>query len=119
MPQKTSEKLIKEKQKGREVQFLRMDNAGESKALETLINETDNSLAAQIEHTARSTPQQNSPMEQAFKTTHGKAKALFSAANVPMKTRCMLFPHWIKTVSKLDNLCVVEFNRQKRADMSA
>ena len=42
------------------MQFLRMDNAGENKALETLANKADNNLDTKIEHAARNTPQQNS-----------------------------------------------------------
>ena len=89
-----------------------MDDSGENKALETLINKTDTNIDINIEYPERNTPQQNSPAEQAFNTTCGKA---FSAENVPTKTRHTMFPHWIKTVSNLDNLCIVEFKGRKKS----
>ena len=55
-------------------------------------------------------PQQNSPADKDFKTACVKAKASFVTANALMKTSHIAFPHWIKTASNLDNLCIVDFN---------
>ena len=49
-----------------------MDNAGENKLLEQYINKLNNELDISAEYTARKTPQQNLPAEQAFKTIYGK-----------------------------------------------
>ena len=48
MPPKTSEILLKEKQKGRKVQFMRMENVGENKALETLMNKANDNLGMKM-----------------------------------------------------------------------
>ena len=107
------EKLVKEKQQEREVKYLRMDNASKNKLLEQYINKVDNGLDITVEYTARNTFQQNSPVEQAFLIIYSKAKVSFSKANVPMEVRYKVFSYWIKTVLKLENLCIVKYNYKR------
>ena len=107
--------LNKERLAGRGVRYLRMDNAGENKTLERALDSPNNDMDVKIEYTSRKTPQQNSPVEQGFKTLYGRAKSAFYAASVPMAVRYLIFPEWIKIVTAYDNLCVTKLNGIERS----
>ena len=56
MPANIIEKLVKEKQQGREVKYLRMGNIRENKLLEQYINKVGNGLDITVEYVARNRP---------------------------------------------------------------
>ena len=104
MPKDMTQYFMKEKQQGRTIKYLRIDNAG------VHANKVESGLDIIVEYTTRDTPQQNLPSEQILKTIYGKAKASLSKASVPMSIRYKVFPFWITTVAKLEHLCVVKYN---------
>jgi hypothetical protein len=63
-----------------------------------------------VEWTARDTPQQNSPVEVAFSTLSGRARAMLQDANIPKELRKILMPEAIKTATYLDGLIPQEID---------
>jgi transposase InsO family protein len=55
------------------VKYIRCDNAGENSSRETLLHKEG--LGITFEYSARSTPQQNGKVEQAFATLYGRMRA--------------------------------------------
>ena len=86
------------------VQYLRMDNAGENKALEKAMNGKDWKLNITPEYTARNSPQQNHLAEIAIAVIGNKARAMMIASNIPMVIRYKLARKAIETATKLDGL---------------
>jgi hypothetical protein len=83
MVEPTAVILNKMEQQGRGLKYLRMDNAGETKALSQRLKSHDWKLPFTVEFTARDAPQQNSPVEVASSTLSGRVRAMMSHANVP------------------------------------
>lgn len=94
--------------RGKPVKILRMDNAGENKALEKSMSSSEWKFGTKIEYTARGTPQQNSMAEQKFASLARRTRALLNDANVPRKYRWLLFPEAAKTATELDWLLAKE-----------
>jgi hypothetical protein len=90
--------------------FLRMDNAGENKLLADRNRHSDWKLPIVVEWTARDTPQQNSPVEVAFSTLSGRARAMLNDANIPKELRKVLMPEASKTATYLDGLIPLEID---------
>lgn len=96
------------KEVGIPVRVIRMDNAGENKALVERLRSAEWQLTdIKVEYTARSTPQQNSLAERAFANIASRARALLNAANIPREWRWVLFPEAAQTITKLNWLQVI------------
>ncbi len=98
------------KLQGKPVKYLRMDNAGENKALEQAMNGKDWKLNIWPEYTARDTPQQNHLAELSIASIAAKARALMNDANVPLSVRRIVGKKAIKTATDLDGLVVTTRN---------
>ena len=68
--------------KGKIIQRLRMDGAGENQLLEKTLNSSDWKEYPDIEYTARNTPQQNGQAEVAIFAFANRCRSLMAAANV-------------------------------------
>lgn len=87
---------------GKQVKYIRCDNAGENIALKNRID--DDGLNIEFEFTARETPQQNGKVERAFATLYGRMRAMMLNAKW---SQDMKQKHWIEaasTATKLDNM---------------
>ena len=67
--------------------IIRQDNAGKNKKLIALAHSKEWKLNTAFENTARKTPQQNSKAETGFTVIAAKARAMLSAAQVPIEER--------------------------------
>ena len=101
------EALHRWKDRGKPVQIIRQDNAGENKALQSRVQSVDWKMTIAFEYTAPFTPQQNSLVERAFAEIASKARTMLNAANVPLEYRWKLFPEAAITATKLDWLTVI------------
>ena len=110
MVEPTCEELFKWKQMGKEVQFLRMDNAGENLKLEQRLRSKDWKLYPTIEYTARSTPQHNHKAEVAIATIVKRGRAMMIEANVPEEMRYVIQHKAMETAGKLDGLIMKNIN---------
>ena len=93
--------------KGYTVKYLRMDNAGENKLLESRMKSAQWKLAITPEYTARHTPQQNHLVELGFYTIANRARAMMAAARIPLKLRYKVARDCLKTATQLDGLMVI------------
>ena len=110
MVEPTCEKLNLWKDAKIPVTYLRMDNAGENKALHTRMNSVDWKLNIKPEYTARDTPQQNSLAESAFRTLWNNGRALMYCANLPEKQRYLLATFALTTATMLNWLQIITLN---------
>ena len=104
MVEPTCAQLSKWKAAGFPVQFIRMDNAGENKALEQAMNGKDWQLNITPEYTARNSPQQNHLAEVGIAVIGNKARAMMISSNIPMVVRYKLARKAVETATKLDGL---------------
>jgi len=81
----TAERFYSWKANGIPVTYLRMDNAGENKALQARVNSVDWKLNIKVEYTAPNTPQENSLAESGFRTLYCNGRAMAFAAHLPVK----------------------------------
>jgi hypothetical protein len=110
MVEQTCEEFYKSKQMGKEVQFLRMDNAGENRKLAQRLQSTDWKLCPTIEYTARETPQHNHKAEVAIATIVKQGRAMMIEANLP-EEKCYIIQYKaMETAAKLDGLIVKDLN---------
>ena len=86
---------------------LRMDNAGENKALLKRANSSDWKLDLEAEYTARYTPQQNNLVEIGLYVIAGKGRAMYYRANCPIYERYRLAPELFRTSTMLDWLTII------------
>ena len=100
-------RMHRAKKSGRPVLYLRQDNAGENLKLAARCKSADWKLNPKVEYTAKKTPQQNSRAETSFATIAARARAMMSAANVPIVERYKLFQEAANTATKLDWLNVI------------
>ena len=91
---------------GFNVRYIRCDNAGENKLMQTEANGPVWKMGLAFEFTARDTPQHNHLVERGFYTISSKAKALMVDANIPMDMRYVLFRTAVITATYLDGLIV-------------
>jgi hypothetical protein len=75
------------KQGGNIAKYIRCDNAGENRSLQTRANGVDWKLNITFEYTLRHTPQHNHLAELALASIASKGRAIISAANIPKKIR--------------------------------
>ena len=109
MVEPTVQQLHRWKQAGVGIDVLRMDSAGENKALQQMCESAAWKLPITFEYTGKATPQQNSPAEVSFAVLGGRGRAMMSAANVPEDMRYLFFPHVTETATKVDGLMVIEW----------
>ena len=109
MIEKTCEKLKHWQQHNLGVDIVRMDNAKENKKLKARIESAEWQLPAEVEFTARATPQQNSAVETGFAVIADRSRAMMVAAKVPKEWRRKLFPFAANTATDLDGLLAVEW----------
>ena len=96
------------KSAGKPVGIVRCDNAGENKALKTRCDSADWKLGIDFEFTARSTPQQNSPVEVGFATIGKRGRAMMIAANISYAMRFKLYREAYECATMLDGLVVID-----------
>ena len=95
---------------GKPVGIVRCDNAGENKALKTRSDSADWKLEIDFEFTARSTPQQNSPVEVGFATIGKRGRAMMIAANISYAMRFKLYREAYECATMLDGLVVIDLD---------
>jgi hypothetical protein len=83
MAEPTCEQFQKWKSNGCNVNFLRMDNAGEHVLLKQRCESKDWKFNVDYEFSARDAPQQNSLAEVGFATCANRGRAMMARANVP------------------------------------
>jgi len=107
MVEATCEQLFKWKQNGKEVKFIRLDNAGENKLLKTRADSSDWKLGIEFEFTGRDTPQRNHLAEVSFAVVASRGRAMMHRANVPLAIRYKVWKEAFKTATLLDGLVVI------------
>jgi hypothetical protein len=68
---------------GRPVKYVRCDNAGENKALETMSKKGVWQLALVFEYTASRTPEMNWLVEKRFDTIFNRTRSMFNYSHMP------------------------------------
>ena len=96
--------FYKWKEQGKQVTFVRCDNAGENLSLEKTANGEKWRMNITFEFTARVTPQQNSLVETGFAYILNKSRTMMIDANVPYLQRYKIVQEAIITATKLDGL---------------
>ena len=115
MVEPTCEKLYQLIEAGKEIKYLRMDNAGENLLLEKQLKSNTWKLGAiVIEYTARNTPQQNNLAELGFAHLANYGRALMVRANVPLKERYRFFTKAFQTATLLDGFAIIEIDGVKK-----
>ena len=107
MIEPTCVQFKKWQQAGMPVKNVRMDNAGENIALQTMTEAKEWQFGINFEYTARDTPQQNSLAEVGFASLASKGRALLHRANVPLDMRYKLWKAAFKTATLLDGLASI------------
>jgi hypothetical protein len=107
MAEPTCELFQRWKDVGREVRYLRMDNAGENKLWQSRCDSPDWKFRIQPEYTASYTPQQNHLAELGFTIILNRGRAMMAHANVPLEVRYKIWRHAFKTATLLDGLTVI------------
>ena len=105
--------INKLKKKDVTTKVIRFDNAGENKSLEKVKYGKDYQMAIHFEHTARATPQQNSPVETGLSYTLNKAKAMMIDANMQCLVRHNIVQEAIITLTKHDGLEIITIKGKK------
>ena len=100
--------------RGAQVKYLRQDNAGENLKIQARCKSADWKLPVEIEYTAKDTPQQNSMSETSFSSMAAQARAMMTAANVPMIERYRLFQEAANHLTKLGWLTVIIIGRERK-----
>ena len=104
----TCELFQKRSDKGRRVDHVRCDDAGENKFLKKRLASVDWKLGAMFEHTPRDTPQLSRGSELKLFHLPSKARAMMGAGSVPKKHRFRTFVLAIEMASVLDWLVLVK-----------
>jgi hypothetical protein len=112
MAEPTCELFHRWKNAGREVQFLRMNNAGENLLLQQRCESADWKFNIKCEFTAAMTPQQNHLAELGFAILANRGRALMARANVPMVIRYKIWREAFRTATMLDGLTVATTDGQ-------
>jgi hypothetical protein len=111
MPGKVIELINKLKQENKYkvshiVRFIRCDDGGENKVLETQCNEKG--LGVTFEYTGPGSPQYNGRAERKFPTLYGRVRTMLNAAGVPENIRNGVWAEAAKTATEIENLIVTE-----------
>ena len=110
MVEPTCELLHRWKQAGKAVKYMRLDDGGENKALQTRALSEAWKLDIEFEFTGRDTPQRNHLAELGFAILANRGRAILGRANVPTKVRHLLWREAFKTATLLDGLQVIELD---------
>lgn len=102
--------LDKWRQNGKPVKFIRLDNAGENKGLQSRSISSDWKLNIEYEFTASDTPQQNHLAELGFAVLANRGRAMMYAANIPKDIRRLVFREAFQTATLLDGLVPIILN---------
>ena len=93
-----------------QVEYLRMDNAGENKVLEQQANLANWKLGLKYKYVAPETPQHNHLAELALTSITNKGRTFMAAVNVPSAMRYAQGPKAFQYATKTDGLCMVNVN---------
>jgi hypothetical protein len=104
MAEPTCDLFQRWKDVGREVRYLRMDNAGKNKLLQSCCESADWKFNPNIR---RDTPQQNHLAELGFAILSNRGRAMMARANVPLEVRYKIWRHAFKTATLFEGLTVV------------
>jgi hypothetical protein len=107
MAEPTCELFQRWKDVGREVRYLRMDNAGENKLLQSRCESANWKSRIQPEYTASYTPQQNHLAELGFAVLSNRGRAMMAQANGPLEVWYKIWRHAFKRATLLDGLTVI------------
>jgi hypothetical protein len=110
MVEPTCEQFVRWKQTQKPVTYLRLDNAGENKLLQSQCDSKDWKLGIKCEFTARDTPQQNSLAEVSLATIANCERSMMARANIPYKIRFRLWSEAFKVATLLDGLTPIEID---------
>lgn len=108
MVEPTCEEFQKWKSSGCNVNFLRMDNAGEKALLKQRCESKDWKFNIDFEFTARDTSQQNNLAEVGFVACANRGRAMMARANVPEIIRHKMWSAAFKTATLLGGLLPTE-----------
>jgi len=89
------------------MKYIRIDNAGENRLLETRGKSKDWQFNWQVEYIPRDIPQHNHMAEPGLATLGNKGRALLVRANVPWKYPYHLYHEAFKTATELDGLVMI------------
>lgn len=84
------------------LKFIRCDNSGENKSLQTLCEEEQ--LNIKFEFTSHKTPQQNGVVERAFATLYGRVRSMLNHAKLRGNLRTLFWSECANTSTKLQNM---------------
>ena len=98
---------------GKQVKFIRCDNAGENKILEATCKKE--SLGIIFEFTAPGTPQQNGMVERAFATLYGSMRAMMKTAGLTQVQKNELWAECANTATDLNNIVLNNRNTPYQA----
>jgi hypothetical protein len=107
MAEPTCELFQRWKDVGKEVRYLRIDNAGENKLLQSCCESAGWKFRIQPGYTASYTSQQNHLAELGFTILSNRGRAMMARANVPLEVRYKIWRHAFKTATLLDGLTVI------------
>ena len=88
---------------GKQVQYIRMDNAGENKKFQELAKTNEYACKIHFEFTSPGTPQQNGVVERAFPTLMGRVRAMMNQAGFNTKVRKILWAECVRTATMMEN----------------
>jgi hypothetical protein len=114
LPEKACQAIRDLKQKGINVKYVRLDNAGENVAFSQLANGKEWNMQLTFEFTGARTLQQNYLVEVGFATLWGRLRAVFDAAMVPEEEKYKLIREGIHHLTFLDRLIIKEVQGEKK-----
>jgi hypothetical protein len=111
MPDKVIELIAKLKQDNKYnvthiVRYVRCDDAGENRTLESKCNEKG--IGITFEYTGPGSPQFNGRVERKFPTLYARVRTMLNAAGVPKHIREGVWAEAAKTATVIENLIVTE-----------
>jgi hypothetical protein len=98
--------LRKMASRGTPVKFIRCDNAGENKDLQTKCAKSNDLNTIQFEFTARNSPEFNGKIERKFAIIFGRIRVNYNAAGLTKKLRDKLWGEACMTAIDVENLLV-------------
>jgi hypothetical protein len=100
-------------QYGKTVKFIRLDDSGENKALESLCQKEG--LGIQFEFTGPGTPQYNGRVERKFATLYAQVQTMLNGAKVPKKIRDGVWTEAAQYSCDLENM-IIQASKMKSPD---
>jgi len=92
--------------RGKTVKYIRLDNAGENKALEQLCARKKRNI--DFEYTPRDSPQYNGTVERKFATLWARVRSDLNAAKFPKRMRHGLWSECARHATDIENILVTE-----------